>query len=444
MFRQTTSSGGDTIKAVLLKLSPDFEELCKLRTKVATIRAADALFDGQAGLNTWQTTRHPERLLLDILGPSIAALDAETDILNIPSKQDGTPPRVLDLTPAPSAFTVAAARRNPHVLISGLVRPGAVADMQEVREYMDNPRPPHAISEMALHVLGPDAWGRVAPVSMTDRTRQPGDASGELLLEAAASRVGLLQSPERANVPTIYTQHIQDVVRISDEAVGSSSEVSVIRDAAMSATDPFQGQRFDFVFASAGGEVGPVRTMARRHYDALRDKKLFHARREVKLQAAQLILGLKRLRAGGRLVVMFRKVEAWSTIRALLFLAYESSLAGGSASLHKSVDGPSGTAGGLTARMEAARSGFYLVVRRCTPISECGAGLVSDMMARWKAAAVGSDELFVSVEDCPDAGGAERIFRDEEFKGWFLEMATPLWKAQVEGLRDVLRRVGEL
>ncbi|TLD34341.1 hypothetical protein PspLS_01537 [Pyricularia sp. CBS 133598] len=437
MFRQMASSGVDTIKAVLLKLSPDFEELCELRTKVATIRAADALFDGQSGLNAWQTTRHPERLLLDILGPSIAALDTETDILNIPPNQNGTPPRVLDLTPAPSAFTVAVARRNPHALISGLVRPGAVADMQEVPEYTDDPRPPHAISEMALHLLGPDAWGRVAPISVAERNRHPGDASGELLLEAAACRAGR-QLPQQTNIPTVYIQHIQDVVRISDEVVRSSSEVSLIRDAAMSATDPFQGQRFDFVFASAGGEVGPVRTMGRRHYDRLRDKKLFHARREVKLQAAQLILGLKRLRAGGRLVVMFRKVEAWSTIRALLFLAYESSLAGGSASLHKSVDGPSGVPG-LT-----ARSGFYLVVRRCTPISECGAGVVSDMMARWKAAAVSSDELFASVEDCPDAGGAERIFRDEEFRGWFLEMATPLWRAQAEGLRDVLRRVGEL
>lgn len=172
------------------------------------------------------------------------------------------------------------------------------------------------------------------------------------------------------------------------------------------------------------------------------DKTLFHARREVKLQAAQVILGLKRLRAGGRLVVMFRKIEAWSTIRALLFLAYQSSLAGGSASLHKSMDGPPGT-GGLKGRTETARSGFYLVVRRCTPISECGAGVVSDMMARWKAAAIGSDELFASVEDCPDARGAERIFQDEEFRGWFLDMATPLWRAQAEGLRDVLRRVGE-
>ncbi|EHA49729.1 hypothetical protein MGG_15359 [Pyricularia oryzae 70-15] len=268
MVRQTTSSGGDTIKAVLLKLSPEFEDLCELRTKVATIRAADAFFDGQAGLNAWQTTRHPERLLLDILGPSIAALDVETDILNIPPSQDGTPPRVLDLTPAPSAFTVAVARRNPNAQISGLVRPGAVADMNEVPEYTNNPRPPHAISEMALHVLGPDAWGRVAPISITDRNRHAGDANGELLLETGACRTGR-QPLQQTNIPTIYMQHIQDVVCISEDAVESDSEVARIRDAGMSATDPFQGQRFDFVFASAGGEVGPVRTMGRRHYDRL-------------------------------------------------------------------------------------------------------------------------------------------------------------------------------
>ena len=126
---------------------------------------------------------------------------------------------------------------------------------------------------------------------------------------------------------------------------------------------PYFGQTFELIFCD--GQV--LRTHERPGY-----RENHEARR---LTVSQLILALQRIRAGGTVIVLLHKIEAWDTLELLYSFSSFSSI-----QVFKPV------------KKHAIRSSFYLIAKDVRPHSEAAKLAVNAWKLSWWHATFGGND----------------------------------------------------
>ena len=159
---------------------------------------------------------------------------------------------------------------------------------------------------------------------------------------------------------------------------------------------------FDLVLCD--GQV--LRTQSRAEY---REKR--EARR---LSVTQLALGLEHIRAGGTMIMLLHKVEAWHTVSLLYSFSKFSSVR-----LFKPTTG------------HTKRSSFYMVATKIQRQHPEAVRAIEKWKAIWKAGTFGNDEEYwKAVRDCdPDV---KEVLKD--FGLSLVELGRETWATQARAL----------
>ncbi|KAF6828251.1 hypothetical protein CPLU01_08624 [Colletotrichum plurivorum] len=164
------------------------------------------------------------------------------------------------------------------------------------------------------------------------------------------------------------------------------------------------GQKFDLVIC--GGSV-------------VRDHPVLIVREGCRLRASQLALGLQRLSPGGRMVVLFHKLEAWDTVLDF----YRFSRFSDKVQLCKPPGGPG----------HDKRSSFYMVATGVHSDYPEALDAIKSWKALWKAATLDVDgKLMKVVRD--DEPAVEKVLKD--FGDKLKDMGKEIWRTQAKALKE--------
>ncbi|CAJ2511044.1 Uu.00g066690.m01.CDS01 [Anthostomella pinea] len=159
-------------------------------------------------------------------------------------------------------------------------------------------------------------------------------------------------------------------------------------------------------FDLATCEGGVLRTHARAEY---RESREAH-----RLRAAQLALALERVKPGGSMLVLLHHAESFRNI--CLFHNFSKFA---KVTLFK------------PDVQHQHRSSFYMIAMEIQSQSEEAANMVRQWKREWHAATFGSDEVY---DEAVRSGTPDVDAVLAEFGEHFVEMASPVWAMQVEGL----------
>ncbi|CAO2648220.1 Nn.00g074870.m01.CDS01 [Neocucurbitaria sp. VM-36] len=171
-----------------------------------------------------------------------------------------------------------------------------------------------------------------------------------------------------------------------------------------SSNRPFQDEEFNLIFCGAAVQRAHPRAEYR------------ESRERLRLVTSQLVVALQRLRDDGSLVLLMHKAEAWDTIKIISMFSKLSK-----ACLFK------------PRRKHAVRSSFYMITTNVHPRSEEAQSAIFEWKMQWENATF---QLDSAVSTCPRI--SEDLVRDmlAEFGGQLIDLATPVWNIQLNGLRS--------
>lgn len=169
---------------------------------------------------------------------------------------------------------------------------------------------------------------------------------------------------------------------------------------------PYLGQVFQLIFCD--GQV--LRTHQRAEY-----REQQEARR---LTVSQLILALQRIRAGGTLIMLLHKIEAWETTELLYLFSRFSSI---------KVFKPR--------KKHAIRSSFYLIARNVQPNSDAAKLAVAMWKRAWWHATFGGENGTGGREVTADEGYVRNIL--DRFGSELIELGRPVWETQANALNEM-------
>jgi 23S rRNA U2552 (ribose-2'-O)-methylase RlmE/FtsJ len=172
----------------------------------------------------------------------------------------------------------------------------------------------------------------------------------------------------------------------------------------LSSDRPFQNETFDLIFCGAAVQ----RTQPRAEYRESRER--------LRLVTSQLIVALQRLRDNGALILLMHKAEAWETIQIISMFTKFSNVR-----LFK------------PRKKHAVRSSFYMITTNVRPRSEEAQSAVLEWRTQWESATFGSDSTLPSR---PRVSGDHVCDLLAEFGPQLIDLATPVWKIQADGLRS--------
>jgi hypothetical protein len=166
---------------------------------------------------------------------------------------------------------------------------------------------------------------------------------------------------------------------------------------------PYLGQLFHLVFCD--GQV--LRTHQRAGYREQQEA--------LRLTVSQLILALQRIRAGGTLVMLLHKVEAWDTTELLYQFSRFSSI-----QLFK------------PERSHAIRSSFYVVAKNVLPDTEAAKQAVGIWKKAWWRATFGGPNGTGEAKLIPDESDVQAVI--DEFGTELISLGRPIWEIQANAL----------
>jgi 23S rRNA U2552 (ribose-2'-O)-methylase RlmE/FtsJ len=159
----------------------------------------------------------------------------------------------------------------------------------------------------------------------------------------------------------------------------------------------------------------------------------------VRLRASELVLALQRVKQGGTFIMLLHHLDSWETVQILHdFQSLATVRVKKPTSSHK------------------ASSSFYMIAEDIKPTSTAAAALVSKWKNTWNAATLGpvksmdqfsnGNENVAELDDIEStlagldihsvkASDTEVYQLLEAFRSALIEMGTPVWETQMEGLR---------
>ncbi|KAL5354158.1 hypothetical protein ACLOAV_000243 [Pseudogymnoascus australis] len=168
---------------------------------------------------------------------------------------------------------------------------------------------------------------------------------------------------------------------------------------------PYFNQTFQLIFCD--GQV--LRTHERPDY-----REHYEARR---LTVSQLILALQRIRAGGTIVVLLHKIEAWENFQLLYRFSGFSSI-----QVFKPV------------KKHSKRSSFYLVASGVHPDSDAAKLAVEEWKQVWRDATFGGENGTGDRGSTADEDHVRLVL--DQFGSQFAELARPIWEIQEKALNS--------
>lgn len=167
---------------------------------------------------------------------------------------------------------------------------------------------------------------------------------------------------------------------------------------------PYQGDLFQLVIC--GGQLL-----------LNRDRSKHRQRIEiVRLNTSQLILALQRIVTGGTLVMLLHKAEAWDTAQFVHQFSQFSAII----QLFK------------PQRKHNHRNSFYLIAKGVQPDHQAAKAAISGWKKAWWQATFGGLEGIGDVVGNEDDATVQKLIDD--FGERLIELATPIWKIQSDGL----------
>lgn len=163
---------------------------------------------------------------------------------------------------------------------------------------------------------------------------------------------------------------------------------------------PYLHERFDLILCD--GQV--LRTHERHQYRETAEP--------TRLLMSQLILGLKRIRPGGNMIVLLHKLEHWNPL-ALLNTFHKFS----EVQLFKS------------GKQHAKRSSFYMIAKNVQPASQEARDAIVRWTKFWLAATFEGE-----VQPNSGTTGAAVNMLLAQFGSQYIELGVPIWKTQKEAL----------
>ncbi|KAK9425811.1 hypothetical protein SUNI508_12871 [Seiridium unicorne] len=172
---------------------------------------------------------------------------------------------------------------------------------------------------------------------------------------------------------------------------------------------PFENQEFGLVFCD--GNV--LRVHVRADYREKRER--------IRLLTSQLVLAFQRIKEGGTLVCRLHKIEGIETVTMLRLFSKFSSV-----SVFKPL------------RIHGARSSFYMIAKDLHPRHPEAVKAVDDWKRQWKEATLNTE--VIEAQPLFDNDDPIRIetAKDivKEFGPQLIELATPIWRIQSDGMRN--------
>ncbi|KAF7512937.1 hypothetical protein GJ744_012040 [Endocarpon pusillum] len=171
---------------------------------------------------------------------------------------------------------------------------------------------------------------------------------------------------------------------------------------------PYQDCRYDLVFC--GGAV--LRAQPRAEYRKVGE--------QMRLTVSQLIFAFQRIKPGGTIVLLLRKIEAWDTVRILHTFSKFAAI-----KLFKPY------------RAHAIKSTFYLVAQSILPKTQEAVKALEEWKTLWYewTFGVGGETSSIPAET-GSGDGSEVTEILEEYGTRLVELGRPIWKVQANALRN--------
>lgn len=169
---------------------------------------------------------------------------------------------------------------------------------------------------------------------------------------------------------------------------------------------PYLEYKFQLIFCDGQVLRTHQRAEYRQHQEAFR------------LTTSQLILALQRIRAGGTLIMLLHKIEAWDTTELLYILSQFSSV---------QVFKPR--------KKHSIRSSFYLIAKDVQPNTVAAKLAVGTWKQAWWKTTFGGENGTGVVKDAADEAHIRNIL--DQFGSRLIELGRPIWETQANALSEM-------
>ena len=168
---------------------------------------------------------------------------------------------------------------------------------------------------------------------------------------------------------------------------------------------PFAGLAFDIVV----GDGAVLRTHARGDYRQDKDCEA------LRLRVAQLIFGLRRIKAGGTFIILLHKVDSWENLVLLRNFEQFSKITTFKAS-----------------KIHTQSSSFYLIAKHVQPDHPVAKQVIEKWKKIWWAITFGGEN---GTGQNPEQPSDEKVAQAlESYGSRYIELGSPVWQTQADGL----------